>query len=203
MARIKGSDGQKTTHRALSAAIDLFAAKGYAAVSMREIAQEVGVNVGALYNHFPSKQDILVRVMSEHMDDLLLAWASEAPAPKPTDRLEQFVRFHIRFNIERPQRVFISYMELRALEEEGFKRIESLRKSYEDDLRAILISGRDQGFFDIEHPHVAAMSILASLTGINVWFNEQGPMSKLEIEEAYVKMVLRSVVGPNKEFKNV
>ena len=37
----------------------LFAARGYAAVSMRDIAEAVGIRVGGLYNHFATKQDIL------------------------------------------------------------------------------------------------------------------------------------------------
>jgi AcrR family transcriptional regulator len=41
---------------------DLFARKGYAAVTMREIACELKVSTGTLYHYFPNKMDILEQV---------------------------------------------------------------------------------------------------------------------------------------------
>jgi AcrR family transcriptional regulator len=41
------------------AAIRLFSQNGYDAVSMRDIAAEVGIKAASIYNHFPSKRDIL------------------------------------------------------------------------------------------------------------------------------------------------
>ena len=66
--------GQETAARVRNAALKRFAASGYAAVSMREIAADVGVQPGALYNHFPTKQDILKDLMLSHLADLLEAW---------------------------------------------------------------------------------------------------------------------------------
>ena len=50
MARTQGSHSELTGPRIRKAALGLFARYGYAAVSMRQIACEVGVQVGALYN---------------------------------------------------------------------------------------------------------------------------------------------------------
>jgi AcrR family transcriptional regulator len=41
---------------------DLFARKGYAAVTMREIARDLKVSTGTLYHSFPNKMDILEQV---------------------------------------------------------------------------------------------------------------------------------------------
>ena len=53
-------------------AVRLFAQYGYAAVSMRKIASAVGVMPGALYHHFPTKQDLLMCLLSEHMEGCIL-----------------------------------------------------------------------------------------------------------------------------------
>ncbi|MEO0978655.1 MAG: helix-turn-helix domain-containing protein, partial [Pseudomonadota bacterium] len=66
--------GLETAKRVRKAALKRFANAGYAAVSMREIAADVGVRPGALYNHFPTKQDILKDLMLSHMSELLAAW---------------------------------------------------------------------------------------------------------------------------------
>ncbi len=48
----------------LDAAADLFARKGVAATTIREIADRVGVVSGALYHHFPSKLAIVDELVS-------------------------------------------------------------------------------------------------------------------------------------------
>jgi AcrR family transcriptional regulator len=54
---------ETTKDKIIFAAIDLFAEKGYDAVSMREIAQRVGIQKSSLYSHFESKEEILDRVL--------------------------------------------------------------------------------------------------------------------------------------------
>ena len=39
--------------------VDLFSKKGFDAVSIREIAREVGIRESSIYNHYPSKETIL------------------------------------------------------------------------------------------------------------------------------------------------
>lgn len=56
----------------LDAALGVFAEKGYAAGSMRDIASRVGVSEPALYRHFPGKEELflaLVRVVAGHLRD--------------------------------------------------------------------------------------------------------------------------------------
>ena len=194
LARTAGSRGEETALRVREAALRLFADKGYAAVSMREIAGEVGLQAGALYNHFPTKQAILVDLLETHMIDLIAAWESRSRNfSDPVDALEGFVRFHIRYHLERQNAVFISYMELRNLEREGFERIEELRRVYEGFLRKIIQIGVARQVFSVGDIPVAAMAVIAMLTGVNTWFRTGGRLKAVEIEEIYVKMVLGSL----------
>ncbi len=194
MGRIAGAVGKETASRAREAALALFARHGYAAVSMREIASEVGVGAGALYNHFATKQDLLVELMTDHMQALLAAWLEE-PSEElgPEARLEAFSRFHIRFHAGRSDEVFVAYMELRSLERPNFHRIEKMRRAYEAELEAILTEGAAAGAFRIEDARVAAMAIIAMLTGVTSWYRQGGRLSAARIEEIYVDMVARTV----------
>ncbi len=49
---------EDTRRRILDQALELFAARGYDAVSVGEIAKAAGIKAPSLYNHFPSKQAI-------------------------------------------------------------------------------------------------------------------------------------------------
>ncbi|RYC15701.1 TetR/AcrR family transcriptional regulator [Ciceribacter ferrooxidans] len=194
MARQAGSTGEKTAAAIRRQSLRLFAQHGYDAVSMRMIADAVGVQPGALYQYFPTKQQILVTLMREHMEELLASLKEQGIGNEPPEAaLEHFARFHIRYHLTRADEVFISYMELRALEPAGFREIERLRKTYESELKAILVRGSERGLFRIEDSHVCAMAIIAMLTGVNTWYRSGGRLSEKKIEEIYAEMVLRSV----------
>ena len=149
MARTQGSHSGITGPKVREVARKLFASHGYAAVSMRQIAGEVGVQAGALYNYTPDKQTLLFDLMKTHLDELLLAFDALPARPRPQRALEQFTRFHIRYHSERPEEVFIAYMELRNLTPENFEVIEALRRAYETRLEAILKAGVERGTFAV------------------------------------------------------
>ncbi|MEM5491511.1 TetR/AcrR family transcriptional regulator [Hoeflea sp. AS16] len=199
MARRAGSNGAETAEKLRNAALELFARSGYAAVSMRAIAAETGVQAGAIYNHFPTKQDLLNDLLHVHMETLLKSWEeAEQPGLAPPEALELFVRFHIRYHLAKSREVFISYMELRSLEGENFSAIEALRRKYESFPRAILERGAGDGSFDIIDPQVTTMAIIAMLNGMTTWYRDNGRLSLDEIEAIYVRLVAR-LVGQKKE----
>jgi len=194
MARKVGSVGAETADKVRMAAVALFARYGYAAVSMRQIAREIDLQAGAIYNHFPTKQHLLRGLLVEHMERLLRAWdAQEDRSLPPAAALIAFVRFHIRYHVRCGDEVFISYMELRNLEEDNFAEIEVLRRRYETNLRRILEAGTKAGVFRIGDLHVATMAIIAMLTGITAWYRRDGRLSLDEIEELYIDMIAGSV----------
>lgn len=193
MARKTGSHSKTTGPRVRKAAARLFARHGFAAVSMRQIAGEVGVQAGALYLYTPDKQTLLFDLMQTHMQELLAAWGAQDKGQGPLAQLEAFVRFHIRFHLERPDAVFIAYMELRNLSDENFAVVEALRKRYEDALEDILRSGQQAGVFAVPDTKLATMALIAMLTGVNTWYRESGRLSRAGVEEIYWDMVRKAV----------
>lgn len=194
MARKVGSIGAETADRVRLAALSLFARYGYAAVSMRQIGREIGLQAGAIYNHFPTKQHLLRGLLVEHMERLLAAWEAEKDdSLPPREALVAFVRFHIRYHVKCGEEVFISYMELRNLEEQNFVEVEELRRCYEQSLRSILEAGTQTRVFTVSDPRVATMAVIAMLTGVTNWYRSDGRLSLDEIEELYVRMISGAV----------
>jgi len=193
MARKTGSHSEITGPRIHVEATKLIARYGYAAVSMRQIAAEVGVQAGALYLYTPDKQTLLFDLMRIHLEGLMESYAKVPQDGDPVVQLERFVKFHIRFHLDRRDEVFLSNMELRNLEPENFKVIEGLRKAYEDALEDILKSGSDQKLFTIPDTKLATMAVIAMLNGVNTWFRAGGRLSRERVERIYWNMVRRSV----------
>ena len=195
MARTTGSHSDITGPRVQEAALRLFARHGYAAVSMRQIAAEVGVQAGALYNYTPDKQSLLFDLMRGHMEALLAERAARGGQGRALARLEEFTRFHIAFHLGRPDAVFVSYMELRNLEPANFAVIEGLRRAYENELQGILEAGVAEGAFAVPDPKVATLAVIAMLTGVTTWYRREGRLSGAEVETLYWDMVRKAVAA--------
>jgi AcrR family transcriptional regulator len=195
MARKQGSHSDITGPKVRDAALRLIAQHGYAAVSMRQIAAEVGIQAGALYNYTPDKQTLLFDLMQGHMADLLAALEELDLRGDALTQLEAFARFHIRYHLPRPDQVFVSYMELRNLSEENFTAVEAMRRQYEDALEEILCAGVAEGVFAIPDPRVTTMALIAMLTGISNWYRAGGRLETETIEAIYWDMVRRAVTA--------
>ena len=194
MARTTGSDGEKTDAAVREAALSLMARFGYEAVSMRQLAAEVGVQAAALYRYYPTKEDLLQSLLLEHMEKLSAGWQDAEPVERdPAERLAAFVRHHVRFHIMRRHSTHVSNMELRSLSPERLTAILRLRTAYEKNLRQILRDGADSGAFDIDDVGLTAMAIIQMITGVIVWFRPDERLSVEEVTDTYLKMTLRLV----------
>ena len=194
MARKAGSHAEITGPAIQNAAVRLFSRSGYAAVSMREIAAEVGVRAGALYLYTPDKQTLLFDLMRVHLETLQDAWKKAKSGDTPMERLKVFVEFHVDYHFDLRDEVFISYMELRNLSDENFRIIQKLRRSYENELQEILSDGLQAGDFRFEDVRVTTMALLAMLLGYLTWFRGDGRLGKEDIRRIHWDLA-REMVG--------
>lgn len=193
MARTAGSWGERTEASIREAAPALIARYGYEAVSMRQLAAEVGVQAAALYRYFPTKEDLLFSLMREHMEGLIASWGRADPGADPTARLAAFVRNHIEFHVARRHSTHVSNMELRSLSPERLTAVLRLRSAYEKDLRQILRDGAEAGVFAIEDAALTAMAIIQMITGVIVWFRPDERLSVGQVADKYHLMTMRLV----------
>jgi len=194
MPRTIGSYSQNTRTLVRQSAERLFARHGYAAVSMRQLASDVGVQVGTIYNYTKDKQALLFAIMSEHMTELLQAWSREGQTIDPIDQLSQFLNFHLDYHLARRDAVFIAYMELRNLDATNFAQIETLRRQYEDALERILIAGKNAKAFDIADTRITTLAIIGMLTEVVTWYRPDGRLKLDDVKSRYREMVLRMVM---------
>lgn len=194
MARTTGSDGEKTEAAIREAAVSLIARYGYQAMSMRQLAAEVGVQAAALYRYFPTKEELLSTLMREHMEALAAAWEEIRPSTGDAAALlSAFVANHIAFHIARRHSTHVSNMELRSLSPERLTNMLKLRTAYEKELRAILRQGAESGVFSIEDTGLTAMALIQMLTGVIVWFRPGERLSIAEVTATYLSMTMRLV----------
>ncbi len=214
MSRTPGSDGARTEQLIRKTAIELIAKHGFEAMTLRQLAAQVGIQPGSVYRYFPSKGKLLAQLQIEHLEFLLERWNEETQSlgRSVLTQLEDFVDFHIRYHTLRRQEVFVANMELRSLEPEDYKQVVCLRRRYEKILQNILLEGVSEGLFRIGKLNRSAptsvtsragvrpseimatsFALLAMLTGVGTWFNESGRMAKQDLIILYTQLVFQSL----------
>ena len=196
MSRTIGSHGPKTLEAIRKAGLRLIFEHGYEAMSLRQLAAEVGIQVGSLYNHIATKQELLFDLVQDHINELLrqldLALAGKE---EPHDRLRAFVAFHVTYHMTRKREVYIANSELRSLEPRNYEAVVALRSAYEQRLADILADGVAAGVFEVVDVQVATFAILALLTGLCNWYRPGGRLTREAIIAAHEKLVLSGVAA--------
>jgi AcrR family transcriptional regulator len=118
------SKGERTRQSVLQAAYVLFLEKGYAATSMREIAEQTGLALGGIYNHFENKQAIFSElIIDRHPFHQVLPLLQAAPG----ESVEEFVRNAARSMLaelgRRPDFIKLMFIELVEFDGRDFPRM--------------------------------------------------------------------------------
>jgi AcrR family transcriptional regulator len=89
--------GERTRQVILDSAYDLIIEQGYAATSMRQIADKADLALGSIYNHFSSKEDVFSEIVQERHPFFEIVPVLNSV---PGETVEEFVRNAARTLIE-------------------------------------------------------------------------------------------------------
>ncbi|MCP3103696.1 TetR family transcriptional regulator [Myxococcus sp. K15C18031901] len=92
---LKQERAARTRVEILEAAITLFARRGFLATTMADLARAIHMTPGALYWHFPTKEDLLLAALDELHQRYLTAFEdvlATAPTDSARERLQAFRR---------------------------------------------------------------------------------------------------------------
>jgi TetR/AcrR family transcriptional regulator len=85
-----------TAERILDAAEDLFAARGYTATTMGDVAAQVGIRTPSLYNHFRNKEALYEAVLERLLATFTAPLASLSGAPVTQQRILEWLEATVR-----------------------------------------------------------------------------------------------------------
>jgi AcrR family transcriptional regulator len=178
------------------AASALFHARGYAATSVRDIADALSIRGPSLYAHVASKEDVLAAIVERVADRFERAADAAAEATRgrdAVDRLEALVRAHVRAVTADPGAASVFVDEWRHLSQPRRATILERRDAYETRFRDVIAEGLRDGSFVLVDPAIAAAFLLTALNGITDWYHVDGHLSPDQLADAYADLALRSL----------
>ena len=172
--------------------------RGYAGMTMRQIAARLHIKAASLYHHFPSKQHILFYLMRKTVSELLEGLRQIVESDdSPERQLDAAVRWHVLFHTQKREEAFVSHSELRSLEPENLQAILKLRHEYEQLFDIILQRGRQDGIFEIEDISVVRNAILTMCTATASWFSPQGRLTAGQVADQIGNLVRATLLRRN------
>ena len=179
----------------IKVASKLFKERGYSAVSMRDIAQSLGIRAASLYNHIESKQEILsVLIM-----DLACNFTSEMNAIKHTDlsplqKIQKLIELHIDITVYASEALAALNNDWMHLEGTDYTNFGEMRDDYEEDFRTIIKEGINIGEIGPRHPEVILFSILSTLRTLYIWHEKRGKLDVNVLKKEMVAVLIKGIV---------
>ena len=172
-------------------AAQMFREKGFAATSMRDLAETVGIEAASLYNHIRSKNEMLESICFDvanrftiHMDEV------EAGDLLAIEKIETLLRFHIKQMIENYEAVFVCDREWKHLDEPYLSNFRAQRRTYRKRFAAIVEEGIRKGEIRKIDAPTSVMIILHAVSGIDSWHRSKVKINAEELEENMLMIMI-------------
>lgn len=163
----------------IRSAAELFKEKGYAAASMRDLAQKLGIEAASLYSHIKSKEEIL-RTLCFDMAAEFRASLDEVERLDVTasERLRLGIIGHIQVMAKDLTASAVFMNEHRHLSHPFLRDFLLLRINYINRFKAMIEEGIRQGEFKSTiDTKLAVMTLFSSLNWMPMWYS---PDSSIE-----------------------
>ncbi|RYY23257.1 MAG: TetR/AcrR family transcriptional regulator [Chitinophagaceae bacterium] len=191
MSKIKSNKNVTRKDVIIAKAARLFREKGYSASSMRDLAEEVGVEAASLYNHISSKSEILQEICFKVANKFM----SHIDAMDNSDRnslakIEAVLRFHVQQMVHHYEEVYVGDREWKHLIDPYLSNYQNQRRTYRQRIAQIIEAGiRKQEIKEIDAP-TAVLIMLHAVSGIESWHRSRKKISAELLEDNMVTILI-------------
>lgn len=162
---------EETEKKIIQAALEIFVRKGYHGTSVDAITKKIGLTKGALYSHFNSKGELLLRIIEEFKSRFIggMRSTSEQCSGNALEKLHRVVSFNSQFALENQDLcVFLTFLTTELNADVDFEpALKATYLEYRKIISEIVRQGIRQGLFKKElDPDVAALTFMALHDGV-------------------------------------
>ena len=176
-------------------AAELFKEKGYAAASMRDLAQMLGIEAASLYSHIKSKEEILrtlcFDMATEFRASLDAVEMQDIPA---SEKLKNGIIGHIQVMARDLTASAVFMNEHRHLSEPFLREFLILRINYINRFKRIIEEGVASGEFkDSIDKKLSVMTLFSSLNWMPMWYNPDGKIEPESLGDQLADMLVNGL----------
>jgi len=181
----------------LLSAVALFAQRGYRAVSLGDVAANLGYTKSVIYYYFKSKSEMLARIFDQCYDLYLNGIADIVKMSlDPREKLKRAITQHALNVMDRPDWNAIYWREENELSEEYQKLILAKKHEYDSIVESIYTEGVKKKQFEKLPAGVAVKAILGMCNSVHIWYKPTGALSPKEIADHIAHIIMKGVALP-------
>ncbi|WP_395109206.1 TetR/AcrR family transcriptional regulator [Actinomadura sp. SCN-SB] len=194
----EGTAAARAERRAglLATAAEVFASQGYAATTIRQVADAAGILGGSLYYHFDSKEAMVDEILSTFLDEMWAAYDRVLESGLGArETLEAIVVESFR-SIDRHRPAVVIYQnESRHLAaSERFAYLRDSWRRFEELWTGLLERGVDEGVFRADLDLNLIYRFIRDTVWVAAnWYRPGGRLSAEDIAKQYLAMVLEGI----------
>ncbi len=179
----------KNLAKIFDATLSISNAKGFQAMSLRDLSEASGLSMGALYSYFTSKDELvhMIQEQGRRVTTRVLYEQVEAAAGI-LDKLRAAIVAHLYISEVMQPWFYFSYMEAKNLPKKQRREAVESELATEKLLSDILAKGQEEGVFRQTDPPMTAALIKAALQD---WYLKRWKYRSRDVSvEAYARFVL-------------
>jgi TetR/AcrR family transcriptional regulator, cholesterol catabolism regulator len=182
----------------IRSAAELFKEKGYAASSMRDLAQKLGIEAASLYSHIKSKEEILQTLCFDMAADFRESLDKvEKQNVSASEKLSLGITGHVNVMARDLTASAVFMNEHRHLSNPYLRDFLLLRINYINRFKAIIEEGVAKGEFKKNiDTKLAVMTLFSSLNWMPMWYSPEGSIEPKELGQQLANMLVNGLKQP-------
>jgi AcrR family transcriptional regulator len=183
----------------IRSAAELFREKGYAASSMRDLAQKLGIEAASLYSHIKSKEEILQSLCFDMATEFRKSLDEvEKQKVSASEKLKNGIIGHIQVMAKDLIASAVFMNEHRHLSQPYLRDFLLLRINYINRFKDIIEEGVRKGEFkDNIDRKLAVMTLFSSLNWMPQWYDPNSNIDPLSLGQQLADMLVNGLKKPD------
>ncbi len=187
-------DGGGRRKEIILAAAKLFRKQGFNGTSIVEIAREVGLPKGSIYNYVQNKEELLYETISLGIRASLPRLRAIAEADESSeDKLRRIVHENTLSMAKHSDIISIFFRDKNNLSDEHYKEYVSCRDEVEGFFKKILEQGMAEGVFRTDNVTLLAFAILGMCNWMTQWYRPDGEFSAERLATCFAEAAMHMV----------
>ena len=174
------------------AAVQLFAAQGYANTSVQQIVEAAGVTKGAMYHYYQSKDDLLfdiydrlLSLQKSRLDEIVTRGGDV------DDVLRAVCVDVVETSIDHLAEATVYFRSAHMLSAPRQQEVTRRRRAYHDEFAALLERGQREGRYRTDIPIAVLIAhFFSDLHYLSHWFSPDGPESGPQVAQQLTDLFL-------------
>lgn len=193
------NDNLSRKEQVIRSAAELFREKGYAAASMRDLAQKLGIEAASLYSHIKSKEEILQNLCFDMAFEFRKSLDEvEKQKVSASEKLKNGIIGHIQVMAKDLTASAVFMNEHRHLSQPFLRDFLLMRINYINRFKTIIEEGVAKSEFKSNiDKKLAVMTLFSSLNWMPMWYDPSSNINPLSLGQQLADMLVNGLKKSN------